>query len=105
MKVKSGISHRWPLSRPAHMRCVARLGCNINFFIINHHHHRRHRHHHHHHHHITNSRHSKSISQKRGMRIFGVCIFKDQITCVRGSGNMQSLLLGAIVLIGMKYEL
>ena len=49
MKVKSGISHRWPLSRPAHMRCVARLGCNINFFIINHHHHRRHHHHHHHH--------------------------------------------------------
>ena len=44
MKVKSGISHRWPLSRPAHMRCVARLGCNINFFIINHHHHRRHHH-------------------------------------------------------------
>ena len=30
---------------------------------------------------ITNSRHSKSISQKRGMRIFGVCIFKDQNTC------------------------
>ena len=48
MKVKSGISHRWPLSRPAHMRCVARLGCNINFFIINHHHRRRHHHHHHH---------------------------------------------------------
>ena len=28
-------SHRWPLSKPAHKRCVARSDCNINFIIVN----------------------------------------------------------------------